>query len=64
MSENPSDPVKFKQWADAACTSWPDDLTRKAYNKHKASENNPAFPPTCITDFDVAYVEYIARHRE
>jgi hypothetical protein len=27
----PTDPAKFKQWADAACVDWPGELQVKAY---------------------------------
>ena len=62
MSDIPTDAAKFKQWADAACVSWPEELTAKSYRAQKAMEGHGAFPPVCIDEFARAYAEF--RNRE
>jgi hypothetical protein len=36
----PTDPTKFKEWADRVCGAWPADLQAKAYRAWHGLEKN------------------------
>ncbi len=48
----PTDPVKFKQWADRECVKWPGELQAKAYR---------AWAHGAWQEFDAAYAEWSKR---
>ena len=54
----------FKTWADAACTTWPESLTERAYSAHQAMLGNRGFAPGLIDFFAAALADYRAGHRE
>ena len=60
-SEIPSDPDKFKAWADRECPKWPTELMAMAVDSWHAKLDHAGYAKSCITKFEEAFAQWSAK---